>query len=341
MDLDVHYLRMSLLVNMSFDDIFEMWGGKYFLLYSYASILLELGFPKEILPSTFTLVGYLILFRIFFDITKRSECDNSTTVFLLFLVVLLNDRFFGLSNGLRAGLAFHFAVLYIYSALYLENKTSGKLSAVLSIIIHPAASLPIFVFLLTRLTNRTQYYRYLLYASLIIFLLSEVLYYQLTSLLKPVLISLDLYSPTYFEADGAWSGNISEHQSFKGYIFSTVFRGLPFYLMVLYLYFWKPIEEKSTKRFYHFLCFFSVVLSLLSTSYAIYQRYIFFYMIAFCFYYTINTLNVYQDRRSKLYLLVLLLALLNYNVATLYSFFDVVSQMFKPFLLIPLPFALL
>lgn len=342
MDLDTHYNNFELLYSYGLSDILDRWGVKYFVLYSFAWAVLKLGFEKNIVPFIFGFSSYIILFGTYArllsvnsngPVSSRFGLYKQTHIWF-FIIVLMNAHFWGQVSGLRTGAAFVLLIFAIFNYDLRNKKFIFLILGSLAIAIHPASFLPLLLFVITRVLRKVALYRMLLWSSLIVFFLSEVFYYQITAFLRPYLVALDLYSATYFEVEGRWSGNAYEHMSLKGYIYSLLFRGLPYYLMVFYI-FW--VKKPGYPLLYNYACLLLFVLAVISTSYAIYQRYVYFFTMYFCFYLILEYSLKEPTTSKRFFLLGLFIFLVFYNLGTFYSYYDVIIPMFWGFVYVPLP----
>lgn len=338
MDLATHYERFAEFSSMNLAYIFELWGIKYFATYAYAWSLMQLGFSKAVVPFSFTLIGYLILFDLFRDILKSNTVkENKNVLFILFLIVLLNISFLGLANGLRSTLSSHIVVSAIYYYIYHDKIKRFYILSLISIAIHPLAVAPIVLFITLKLFKKREIYRFLLYSALLLFVFSELFFYQIAYLLKPILVFLNLYSASYFEIDGAWGGAISEHRSWKGYIFDVVFSGSRYYLMIAYLIL---VTRSEHKELFNYLCMFVFFLALISTAYSVHERYAYFFTVLFSFFFILDVINKPISKLKATFMYLLLGTLILYNAGMLYSYNDVFFSSVLQFLIKPLPILL-
>ena len=324
---------------MSLKDIVETWGIKYFTFYSFTLGLLKLGFSNNFIPFLFGLISYLILFKTHKEVIEKysSHQKNKNLKFIIFIIILMNASFFSITNGIRTGFAFALLIYVIFNYELNNKKLTLFFGSIISIAFHPSAFLPIALFLFCNIYKNIKAYRLMLFSSLLFFLISEKFFYEITYFLKPYLIYFDLYSTSQFEIDGKWSGAIDEHLSTKGYIFSTYFKGLPFYLMVINLIFTK---KPTNEKLYNYLCLLVLAISIASSSYTIYERYVYYFTMFYCYYFSIELLSKPIKKPKKIFLFLLIFSLALYNLGTFYSYLDVISSMYTPFLYKPLPIML-
>lgn len=310
-DIVRHYQRINSLKDLSYTSIIEQSSNGYYLFDSYGWLLNTLNLPKNLLPFTASFIAYLLILSIYTDIkTKYLQRSNLKIRALMFIAFWLSINFVALSSGIRHALAVTLMIYAVYKLYSYNNKVLFIVLSILSFLLHPF-SLAIFIlsFLSYKFKSYSTRGNILVYMAVIVFIGGNLTNYDL-SLVTPILQKLNIYSESYFDAEG-------RSFNFLGKLFAIYIPSLAALIISSYL-----LTSKSLKNnpYYLLLCVVCLYLSFTVSYYTFYARMLDFYTGVFAIFITLEYIKN-KSKRNKHFLIIFVLALITASLAAFILYF--------------------
>lgn len=343
MDITRHYADYKLIAQMSLSEVLTKDPARMFL-YLLMWGVRNIGLPKEIIPFLFVSVTYYLPFSIILyilkDYPRKKKSLTTVSFIIIFSFIILNElRFVAIASGLRNNLAFSMSLLSIYLILSRKQKGLGVFLMVLSCIIHPSTILIAIVFMVSRVKQLHKPARFLFFIGIIIIITdaSSFLFFSVMDYLKPLLIMLDAFHPSYFSRNGSWGGGFWETANFKTILLEKYIKPMPIYIAAIYLI----LVRSSVPDFRRLLYLLFFLVSIISISRTLFDRYAYFITLLFIVVMMIEYRLKEINRIRKVFIFVFMISLIAMDSAGLYKYRDIYSISWKKVLYTPVPFLLM
>lgn len=343
MDLTRYYSDFNIIQFFSLIEVIEK-GGSHLFINILMWLLSSIGLPKEAMTLLIVSFAYyfhfLVLFYIIKDYPLAFRSIKNKLFILIFAFILLNEiSFIGAASGLRNELAFSLSLLGVYFVFSRKKHIKGILILLFASFVHASAAILIVFILLSRIKKLHHIYRFLFLFSIFIIItgLSTFIFFSTMDILKPLLISMDMYHQAYFSRDGKWGAGFWSSFNFKTYVLEKYIKPLPFYVSAAYL----VVVRSSAPDYRRLLYLLFFLISVISISRTLFDRYNYYTVHLFIIMIMLEYREQPFTRFKKIFLVLFISSLLIVDIANLYKFRDMYAPSWKKTLYVPLPILLL
>lgn len=346
-DITRHYAIFVQMTNLDFSEVFSHSRRFNYMFNLYMWGVSHVGLNKEFVPFSITFIVYFLYFLSVHNIViwAKSSFDKTLIInqwfLLLGLFLLFNEvRFISVSSGLRNDLAFAIFIFAVIGFYLNHKKLTTLVLTILSLSIHFSVFPLLVMFVLSNLIQikKGMWVWIVLGFIVMLFNLSEIIFYTLIDTFKPFLKANGLYIATYMDPHGAWGGGFYLDKNIKTVILEKVIKPLPFYVVGLYLLFEREIIFYKIQNYLYLLFFF---ISIMSISRTFFDRYTYFFVLLFLFLFLLELRNKPLNTYKKIFIGLLTSTILLMDFGGLVKDRDIYVRSWHKILYVPAPYLFL